>query len=151
MFEAKTTDKLRSTDTALYNNKLKLEEFRLFNPFELKDLNGIKVLARPNFEPYYKVIKSLKVVDENGQFLKNQTNALRKDIVQAARHAAYLDLLYQKELPPADTYYTLMEEKLLIELVNLVLEKELPIDQQLNASEIELAQKTFKEMLKNAS
>ena len=44
-----------------------------------------------------------------------------------------------------------MEEKLLIELVNLVLEKELPIDQQLNASEIELAQKTFKEMLKNAS
>lgn len=151
MFEAKTTDRLHSTDTALYDNKLKLEEFRLFNPFALKDLNGIKVLAYPNFEPYYKVIKSLKVVDENGQFLKSQTNSLRKDIIHAARQAAYLELLYQKVLPPVDSYYTLLEEKLLLELVNLVLETELPTDQPLNASEIDLAQKTFKEMLKNAS
>lgn len=151
MFEAKTTDILRSTDLALYDNKLKLEEFRLFNPFELKDLNGIRVLAYPNFEPYFKVIKSLKVVDDNGQFLKSQTQSLRKDIVHAAKQSAYLELLYLKNLPPIDTWHTLLEEKLLIELVNLTLDAELPTDRTLSSSEIEIARKAFQEMLNNAS
>lgn len=151
MFEPKTADKLRSTDSALYDNKLRLEEFRLFNPFELKDLNGIKVLAYPNFEPYFKVIKSLKVIDDNGEFLKSQTQSLRKDIVSAAKQDAYLELLYLKELPDQDYWRTLLEEKLLLELVNLVLDEPLPTDQSLNHFKIETAQKTFKEMLKNAS
>ena len=151
MFEPKTADKLRSTDSALYDNKLRLEEFRLFNPFELKDLNGIKVLAYPNFEPYFKVIKSLKVIDDNGEFLKSQTQSLRKDIVSAAKQGAYLELLYLKELPDQDYWRTLLEEKLLLELVNLVLDEPLPTDQSLNHFEIETAQKTFKQMLANAS
>lgn len=150
MFEPKTADRLRSTDSALYDNKLRLEEFRLFNPFELTDLNGLKVLAYPNFEPYFKVIKSLTVVDENGQFLQSQTESLKNDVLAAAKQSAYLELLYLKELPEQDTWRDILEEKLLIELVNLTLDTELPTDRALDRFEIDLAQKTFKQMLENA-
>ena len=150
MFEPKTADRLRSTDSALYDNKLRLEEFRLFNPFELADLNGLKVLAYPNFEPYFKVIKSLTVVDENGQFLQSQTESLKNDVLAAAKQNAYLELLYLKELPEQDTWRDILEEKLLIELVNLTLDTELPTDRTLDRFEIDLAQKTFKQMLENA-
>lgn len=151
MFEPKTTDRLYPTDTTLYDHKIRLEEFRSFNPFVFKDLNGIRVLAYPEFEVYYKVIKSLKVVDDNGKFLKSQTETLRKDILSAARNGAYLELLYSKHLPEENTWRTLLEEKLLLELVNLVLDVELPTDQTLNNAQIELAQKTFRQMLDNAS
>lgn len=151
MFEPKTTDKLYPTDAALYDNKLRLEEFRSFNPFRFKDLNGLKVLAYPEFEPYYKVIKSLRVVDDEGKFLKSQTDGLRNDVVSAAKNGAYLELLYLKHLPEENSWRTLLEEKLLLELVNLVLDDELPTDTTLSNEQIATAQKTFQTMLNNAS
>lgn len=150
MFEAKRKDKLHSTDSALYDNKVKLDELSLFDPFEMTDLNGIKVLAHAQFEPYYKVVQSLKVTDDNGEFLENQTQTLKQDVVVAAKQDTYLELLYLPELPQQEAYIDLLEEKLLLHLVNLVLEVEIPTNQTLSRFEINNAEKAFKKMLQNA-
>ena len=143
-------DKLHSTDSALYDNKVRLDELALFNPFELQDLNGLKVFTYAQFEPYYKVIQSLKVTDENGNYLENQTQNLKQDILTTAKHDVYLEMLYLPETPQEETYRALLEEKLLLNLVNLVLDEEIPTDRTLNSFEISNAQKTFKKMLQNA-
>lgn len=150
MFEPKRQDKLHSTDAALYTNKVKLDELSLFNPFELTDLNGLKVLAHNQFEPYYKVIQSLKVTDDNGNFLETQTQTLKQDVLTAAKQDTYLELLYLPELPQEEAYRALLQEKLLLHLVNLVLDVEIPTNQTLNRFEITNAEKTFKKMLENA-
>ncbi|HCU59045.1 MAG TPA: hypothetical protein DIC64_03595 [Alphaproteobacteria bacterium] len=150
MFEPKKQEKLRSTDLALYDNKLKLDEFQSFDPFEMTDLNGLKVLASPRFEPYYKVVMSLKVTDDNGQFLQAQTETLKKDIVKASKQETFLELLYLPEIPEDEDYFALLEEKLLINLVNLVLDVEIPSDRTLDRFEIATARSTFEQMLKNA-
>ncbi|MBR2299274.1 MAG: hypothetical protein IJ870_01710 [Alphaproteobacteria bacterium] len=150
MFEPKKQEKLRSTDLALYDNKLKLDKFQNFDPFEMTNLNGLKVLAYPRFEPYYKVILSLKVNDDNGQFLQAQTESLKKDIVKTSKQETFLELLYLTQIPQDEDYYALLEEKLLLNLVNLVSDVEIPTDRTLDRFEIDMAQSTFNQMLKNA-
>ena len=150
MFEPKKQEKLHSTDLALYDNKLKLDELQNFDPFEKKDLNGLKVLAFPRFEPYYKVIQSLKVTDDNGQFLQSQTESLKKDVLKMSKQETFLELLYLPQLPQDEEYMSLLEEKLLLNLVNLVLDVEIPTDKTLDRLQISQAQKTFKQMLDNA-
>ena len=149
MFEAKEKEKLLPTDSKLYQNKLALDEFENFDPFEITDSKGLKVFKYPDFEPYFKVIYSLRVTDENGGFLPRQTECLKRDILKAAKHETFLELLYQKTPPKKEEYIALLEEKLLLELVNLVLEKELPLNQTLSRDEISLAKKTFKQMIEN--
>ncbi len=150
MFEAKAQKRLRSTDLALYDNKLKLDELQSFDPFEITDLNGLKVLKYPLFEPYYKVIQSLKVTDDNNRFLPSQTESLKKDILKVSKQETYLELLYLTSLPAEEQYIELLQEKLLLNLINLVLDEELPTNRTLNSFEISLAQSTFKQMLQNA-
>lgn len=150
MFEAKKKEKLRSTDLALYDNKQKLDEIQKNDPFETADLNGLKVLKNPRFEPYLKVIQSLHVTDEKGAFLKVQTESLKKDIVKASKQETFLELLYLPTEPKQEQYLNLLEEKLLINLVNLVLDVEIPTDRTLDRFEIAQIEKTFKEMLNNA-
>lgn len=150
MFEAKAQKRLRSTDLALYDNKLKLDELQSFDPFEITDLNGLKVLKYPLFEPYYKVIQSLKVTDDNNRFLPSQTESLKKDILKVSKQETYLELLYLTSLPQQEQYIELLQEKLLLNLVNLVLDEELPTNRTLSNFEISLAQAAFKQMLQNA-
>jgi len=149
MFEPKSTEKLRSTDNKVYQNKLTLDDLSLFDPFELVNSDGLSIFKNPDFEPYYKVINSLKVTDENGQFLFKQTECLKKDVLKAAKQNTFLELLYCPSNFGQTRYNALLEEKLMIYLVNLVLEEELPDDRTLTAAEIDLAKKTFKEMLEN--
>ena len=150
MFEAKKKEKLRSTDLALYDNKLKLNEIQKIDPFEMADLNGLKVLKNPRFEPYLKVIQSLQVTDDKGAFLKVQTESLKKDIVKISKQETFLELLYLPSEPKQEQYLNLFEEKLMINLVNLVSDVEIPTDRTLDRSEINQVEKTFKQMLDNA-
>ena len=150
MFEAKKKEKLRSTDLALYDNKLKLNEIQKIDPFEMADLNGLKVLKNPRFEPYLKVIQSLQVTDDKGAFLKVQTESLKKDIVKISKQETFLELLYLPSEPKQEQYLNLFEEKLMINLVNLVFDVEIPTDRTLDRSEINQVEKTFKQMLDNA-
>lgn len=150
MFEAKSAEKLHSTAPELYRNKIKLDEFMSVDPFEMGDLNGLKILKHTQFEPYYKIIQSLEVTDDDGNFLPKQTESLKKDITQTAKKETFLELLYLPDTPEQKKYNDLLEEKLFINLVNLVLNKELPTDRSLTESEIATAQKAFRKMLKGA-
>jgi len=150
MFDVKKQEKLHLTDLTLYNNKRKLDELQDFDPFQIIILNGLQVLSLPRFEPYYKVIQSLKVVDENDHFLASQTESLKKDIVATSKKETFLELLYLPESPEEERYFSLLEEKFLLNLVNLTLDRELPMDRSLNSFEIETAESTFKQMLQNA-
>ena len=150
MFEPKAKERLRSTDLALYDNKIRLDELQSFDPFEITDLNGLKVLKYPLFEPFYKVVQSLQVTDDKGRFLLSQTESLKKDILKTSRQETFLELLYQVSLPQEDQYLELLQEKLLLNLVNLVLDRELPTDRTLDQFEINLAESTFNQMLENA-
>lgn len=150
MFEPKAKERLRSTDLALYDNKIRLDELQSFDPFEITDLNGLKVLKYPLFEPFYKVVQSLQVTDDKGRFLPSQTESLKKDILKTSRQETFLELLYQVSLPQEDQYLELLQEKLLLNLVNLVLDRELPTDRTLDQFEINLAESTFNQMLENA-
>lgn len=149
MFEAKAKEKLESTDARIAQNKAILDECEAFNPFETMDINGLAVFKNPDFEPYAKVIASLRVTDENGQFLPRQTSCLQRDILPTAKRLVFLELLYRIEVPTQDQYIKLLEEKLLLLLVNLVLEEELPLNRALKRDESALALKTFKDMLDN--
>ena len=124
-----------------------IKEFNRYQELKLLERAG-KISGLTTQVPFELIPKQY---DDNGKFLKSQTETLRKDILSAARNGAYLELLYSKHLPEENTWRTLLEEKLLLELVNLVLDVELPTDQTLNNAQIELAQKTFRQMLDNAS
>ncbi len=149
MFETKTKDTLHPTDFRLYQNKLVLDEFEDFDPFEVTDSDGLKIFKYPDFEPYFKVVQSLRVTDDNGAFLPRQTECLKRDIVKTAKQETFLELLYRTTPSDKEQYIALFEEKLYLLLVNLVLEKELPLDRTLERDEISLAQKAFKTMLAN--
>lgn len=150
MFEPKNSEKLHSTSPMLYQNKLVLDELCVFNPFEFVNLEGLKVLHYPEFEEIYKVLQSLQVADDNGVYLPSQTNSLKEDILKTSKQETFIELLYQPVTPQEATYRNILMEKLYLNLVNLVLETELPKDRSLSVQEIELAKKTFKEMLASA-
>lgn len=149
MFEAKVKEKLESTDSRLKQNKAVLDGFDNFNPFETMDVNGLAVFKNPDFEPYAKVIASLRVTDDKGEFLPRQTSCLQRDLLPTARRLVFLELLYRVETPTQEQYIALLEEKLLLLLVNLVLPQELPLNRALKRDESALALKTFKDMLDN--
>ncbi len=149
MFEAKKAEKLHPTDLKAYQNKLRLEELETFDPFEIIDSDGLRIFKNPNFEPYFKIIQSLRVTDNNDTFLPRQTQSLKENILKTARQETFLELVYLKTLPEKERYVSLLEEKLYIILVNLVLEDELPLDRTLTPFEIEKAEKAFKNMLEN--
>lgn len=147
MFAPKSFEKLPSTAKEVYRNKLRLDELSAFDPFETADLNGLQVLRYPEFEDFSKVLNSLRVMDENGRYQPRQTADLKHDIVKTAKQETFLELLYNVKLPEQNEYIETLKEKLMINLVNLVLEKEIPTDRGLSGPEILEVKETFKQML----
>ncbi len=147
MFAPKSFEKLPSTAREVYRNKMRLDELSAFDPFEIANLNGLKVLRYPEFEDFSKVLNSLRVVDDSGVFQPRQTADLKKDIVRTAKQETFLELLYNIKLPEQNEYVEVLKEKLMINLVNLVLEKEIPTDRGLSGPEILQVKETFKQML----
>lgn len=149
MFEKKNTEKLASMDALFADHKTKLDKIMDFDFFEIIDLNGLKVLKYPEFEPYQKVLNSLRVVDDKRQTMPRQTQNLKENIVGCCRRQAFLEMLYDKREPTKERFVDLAQEKLLLCLVNLVLECELPLNKTLSPEQISLAENTFKSMLRN--
>ena len=147
MFAPKSFEKLSSTAREVYRNKLRLDELAVFDPFETVNLNGLQVLRHPEFEDFFKVLNSLRVMDDNGTYRPRQTEDLKKDIIRTAKQETFLELLYDIKVPEQDTYLDILKEKLMINLVNLVLEKEIPTDRGLSGPEILQVKETFKQML----
>jgi len=150
MFGPKNLEKLQPTAKEVYRNKLRLEELSEFEPFAQVDLDGLTVLQYPDFEDFYKVVESLRVTDDNGRYLPRQTEALRKDIVKTSKQLTFLELLYNRVEPDARLYRETFKEKLMINLVNLVIEPEIPTDRPLSGPEILQIKDTFKQMLQSA-
>ena len=86
-------------------------------------------------------------MDDNGTYRPRQTEDLKKDIIRTAKQETFLELLYDIKVPEQDTYLDILKEKLMINLVNLVLEKEIPTDRGLSGPEILQVKETFKQML----
>ena len=147
MFAPKSFEKLPSTAKEVYRNKLRLDELSAFDPFEIADLNGLQVLRYPEFEDFFKVLNSLRVMDDNGRHQPQQTAKLKKDIIKTSKQETFLELLYNIKTPEQDLYIETLKEKLMINLVNLVLEKEIPTDRGLSGPEILQVKETFKQML----
>lgn len=147
MFAPKSFEKLPSTAKEVYRNKLRLDELSAFDPFEIADLNGLQVLRYPEFEDFFKVLNSLRVMDDNGRHQPQQTADLKKDIIKTSKQETFLELLYNIKAPEQDLYIETLKEKLMINLVNLVLEKEIPTDRGLSGPEILQVKDTFKQML----
>lgn len=150
MFGPKSLDKLPSTAPEVYRNKLRLDQLSAFDPFAMTDLDGLKVLANPDFEDFYKVMLSLRVMDDNGRYLPRQTQDLQYDLIKTSKQETFLELLYNVALPEEDLYIDTLKEKLMINMVNLVLEPEIPTDRALSAPEVFQIKETFKEMLLTA-
>lgn len=150
MFGPKNTEKLQTTSRDVYRNKLRLDELSLFEPFEFIELDGLKVLKYPEFEDFHLVVLSLRVTDENGRYMPRQTEDLKRDIVRVSKQHAFLELLYNAELPDETSYIETLKEKLMINLANLILEPEIPTDRDLSGPEIFQVKETFKQMLASA-
>ncbi len=147
MFAPKSFEKLPPIAREVYRNKLRLDELKAFDPFEKVNLNGLQVLRYPEFEDFSKVLESLRVMDDNGRYQPRQTADLKKDIVKTAKQETFLELLYNIKIPEQDLYIEILKEKLMINLVNLVLEKEIPTNRSLSGPEILEVKETFKQML----
>ena len=147
MFAPKSFKKLPATAREVYLNKLKLDELALYNPFETTFLNGLQVLSHPEFEDFYRVLNSLRVMDDNGMYQPRQTEDLKKDIIKTSRQEAFIELLYNTETPDKDLYLETLKEKLMINLVNLLIDPEIPTDRNLSGPEIYQVKETFKQML----
>lgn len=150
MFAPKSLEKLPSTAREVFRNKLRLDELAVYNPFEMTDLNGLQVLKYPDMEDFYKVINSLRVMDEAGRFQPRQTEDLKRDILRTSRQETFLELLYNVKLPEKDLYIETLKEKMMINLVNLILEPEIPTDRSLSGPEVFQVKETFKQMLTSA-
>ncbi|MBE6451549.1 MAG: hypothetical protein IJF12_02345 [Alphaproteobacteria bacterium] len=150
MFGPKTLDKLPPTAPEVYRNKLRLEELSEFDPFAMTDLGGLQVLQNPDFEDFYKVLKSLRITDDNGVYLPRQTQDLYFDLVKISKQETFLELLYNFAVPDKDLYIDTLKEKLMINMVNLVIEPELPTDRALSAPEVFQVKDTFNNMLASA-
>lgn len=149
MFEKKNTEKSDLMDASFAQNKTRLDEMMGYDIFEIVNLNGLKVLKYPEFEPYQKVIDSLCVVDDKRQTMPRQTQKLKEDIVGCCRRYAFLQMLYEKRKPTKERFLSLVQEKLLVCLANLVSEHKLPLNKTLSPKQISLAEDTFKSMLRN--
>ncbi len=150
MFAAKNSTKIDSLSKQFCSNKLKLDQLMSLDPFEMTDFNGLHVFKYPEFEPYQKVIASLTVIDEQGNILNYQSTDLRNSILKTAIRQTFIEMLYEDKEPSQSRYLSLLEEKLLLDLVNLVLEDELPLNKTLTRKQITLAEATFKDMLQKA-
>lgn len=147
MFAPKSFKKLPATAREVYLNKLKLDELAMYNPFETTFLNGLQVLSHPEFEDFYRVLNSLRVMDDNGMYQPRQTEDLKKDIIKTSRQEAFIELLYNAETPDKNLYLETLKEKLMINLVNLLIDPEIPTDRNLSGPEIYQVKETFKQML----
>ena len=147
MFAPKSFKKLPATAREVYLNKLKLDELAMYNPFETTFLNGLQVLSHPEFEDFYRVLNSLRVMDDNGMYQPRQTEDLKKDIIKTSRQEAFIELLYNTETPDKNVYLETLKEKLMINLVNLLIDPEIPTDRNLSGPEIYQVKETFKQML----
>lgn len=147
MFAPKSFKKLPATAREVYLNKLKLDELAMYNPFETTFLNGLQVLSHPEFEDFYRVLNSLRVMDDNGMYQPRQTEDLKKDIIKTSRQEAFIELLYNTETPDKNLYIETLKEKLMINLVNLLIDPEIPTDRNLSGPEIYQVKETFKQML----
>lgn len=147
MFAPKSFKKLPATAREVYLNKLRLDELAMYNPFETTFLNGLQVLSHPEFEDFYRVLNSLRVMDDNGMYQPRQTEDLKKDIIKTSRQEAFIELLYNTETPDKDLYLETLKEKLMINLVNLLIDPEIPTDRNLSGPEIYQVKETFKQML----
>ena len=136
MFGPKNFDKLPSTAPEVYRNKLRLEELGAFDPFVMTNLDGLEVLANPDFEDFYKVLKSLRVLDDNGHYLPRQTKDLHFDLLKTSKQETFLELLYNFSIPEMDLYIDTLKEKLMINMVNLIIEPELPTNRALSGPEV---------------
>ncbi len=150
MFAPKSFKKLPATAREVYLNKLKLDELAMYNPFETTFLNGLQVLSHPEFEDFYRVLNSLRVMDDNGMYQPRQTEDLKKDIIKTSRQETFIELLYNTETPDKDLYLETLKEKLMINLVNLLIDPEIPTDRNLSGPEIYQVKETFKQMLASA-
>ncbi len=150
MFGPKPYDKLSSTAPEVYRNKLRLEELSEFEPFAMTDLDGLQVLEHPDFEDFYKVLKSLRVMDENGHYLPRQTQDLQFDLIKTSKQETFLELLYNIELPEQSLYEETLKEKLMINMVNLVIDPEIPTDRALSGPEVYQVKDAFQNMLQSA-
>lgn len=150
MFGPKTLDKLPSTAPEVYRNKLRLDELGMFEPFAMTNLDGLEVLENPDFEDFYKVLMSLRVMDSNGRYLPRQTQDLHFDIIKTSKQETFLELLYNFIIPEMDLYIDTLKEKLMINMVNLMIEPEIPTDRSLSGPEVFQIKDTFNKMLENA-
>lgn len=150
MFGPKTIEKLPTTSRDVYRNKLILDELGTFNPFEMAEFDGLKVLKYPEFEEFHSVVLSLRVTDENGRYMPRQTQDLQRDLIKMSKQQVFLELLYNVQPPEADLYKETLKEKMMINLANLVLEPEIPTDRNLSGPEIFQVKETFKQMLASA-
>ncbi len=150
MFAPKSFKKLPSTAREVYLNKLRLDELAVVNIFETVNLNGLEVLKHPEFEDFYKVINSLRVMDDEGCYQPRQTEDLKRDIVKTSKQEAFLELLYNVETPDRNLYWETLKEKMMINLANLILEPEVPTDRNLSGPEIYQVKEAFKQMLASA-
>lgn len=150
MFGPKTLDKLPSTAPEVYRNKLRLDELGMFEPFAMTNLDGLEVLENPDFEDFYKVLMSLRVMDNNGRYLPRQTQDLHFDLIKTSKQETFLELLYNFIIPEMDLYIDTLKEKLMINMVNLMIEPEIPTDRPLSGPEVFQIKDTFNKMLENA-
>lgn len=150
MFAPKSFKKLPATAREVYLNKLRLDELSAYNPFETTFLNGLQVLSHPEFEDFYRVINSLRVMDDNGLYQPKQTEDLKKDIIKISRQETFVELLYNTEMPEKDLYIETLKEKLMINLANLLIDPEIPTDRNLSGPEIYQVKEIFKQMLESA-
>lgn len=150
MFAPKSFKKLPSTAREVYLNKLRLDELAVVDIFETVNLNGLEVLKHPEFEDFYKVINSLRVMDDEGCYQSRQTEDLKRDIVKTSKQEAFLELLYNVETPDRNLYWETLKEKMMINLANLILEPEVPTDRNLSGPEIYQVKEAFKQMLASA-
>ena len=150
MFGPKTLDKLPSTAPEVYRNKLRLDELGMFEPFAMTNLDGLEVLENPDFEDFYKVLMSLRVMDNNGRYLPRQTQDLHFDLIKTSKQETFLELLYNFIIPEMDLYIDTLKEKLMINMVNLMIEPEIPTDRPLSGPEVFQIKDTFNKMLEIA-
>lgn len=147
MFSAKNYNKIPSTAREVQRNKICLEAFANLNPFEKKSDGKLRY---PSFADYLKVVLSLRVTDDLGFQVPRQTADLQHNIMQTAFHDTYVELVYNAEEPTLELYLETLEEKLMINLANLVLQPEIKSLGVHSAAEIARIKEAFAQMLRKA-
>lgn len=136
----------------LLSNVAALDRLSALNPFEMTETDGRSTLKRPEFHKVFKVMKALRVTEDDGSESDASADRdLRTTLTEAAKLRAYLRLCVSPEEVTEELYCRNLEEILELNIVNLLIIDKIVSEYPLDKTDRDRLTAEFEKLLQTVS